>query len=78
MKPTKDIMDIHRIKYTWHEFFPEGFHLLFLLALCAFVLKLFFTAEVLSQCSSKKLRSSNLAVGTYNIGVSYYLFSRFI
>ncbi|KAH7862012.1 hypothetical protein Vadar_033662 [Vaccinium darrowii] len=24
MKPTKDIMDIHRIKYTWHEFFPEA------------------------------------------------------
>ncbi|GAY56883.1 hypothetical protein CUMW_175300 [Citrus unshiu] len=24
VKPTKDIMNIKRIKYTWHEFFPEG------------------------------------------------------
>ncbi|KAK9230281.1 hypothetical protein WN944_023248 [Citrus x changshan-huyou] len=24
VKPTKDIMTIKRIKYTWHEFFPEG------------------------------------------------------
>lgn len=52
-EPTKDIMDIHRIRYTWHEFFPECFHLLFLLALCAFVLKFVFTAEVLVNAAQK-------------------------
>ncbi|CAI9753068.1 unnamed protein product [Fraxinus pennsylvanica] len=26
VKPTKDIMNIHRIEYAWHEFFPDAKH----------------------------------------------------
>ncbi|KAM7257949.1 hypothetical protein ACFE04_013690 [Oxalis oulophora] len=26
IKPTKDIMDIKKVKYTWHEFFPQAKH----------------------------------------------------
>ncbi|XP_075501475.1 callose synthase 5-like isoform X1 [Primulina tabacum] len=26
VKPTKDIMDIHRVEYAWHEFFPNAKH----------------------------------------------------
>lgn len=26
VKPTKDIMDIHRVEYAWHEFFPDAKH----------------------------------------------------
>lgn len=26
-KPTKDIMNIRRVQYAWHEFFPEGKYL---------------------------------------------------
>lgn len=24
IKPTKDVMGVHNIKYEWHEFFPNG------------------------------------------------------
>ncbi|KAG9444232.1 hypothetical protein H6P81_015572 [Aristolochia fimbriata] len=26
IKPTKDIMNVHRVKYVWHEFFPKAQH----------------------------------------------------
>ncbi|KAF7130413.1 hypothetical protein RHSIM_Rhsim10G0135300 [Rhododendron simsii] len=52
MKQTKEIMNIHRIRYTWHEFFPEGFILLLVLAFYAFLLKLFFAAESLKSSSA--------------------------
>ncbi|KAE9449846.1 hypothetical protein C3L33_18261, partial [Rhododendron williamsianum] len=53
MEQTKEIMNIHRIRYTWHEFFPEGFILLLVLAFYAFLLKLFFAAESLKSMQLK-------------------------
>lgn len=32
-------MSIHRVQYTWHEFFPDGIHLLLLVAFCALSVK---------------------------------------
>lgn len=53
MEQTKEIMNIHRIRHTWHEFFPEGFILLLVLAFYLFLLKLFFAAESLKSMQLK-------------------------
>ena len=68
MKPTKDIMNIHRVEYEWHEFFPKGVcfmsdHFTLMLWLLLLVLKLSF------PCSQAQLWGSCVTVDASNFGM---------
>jgi hypothetical protein len=45
VKPTQDIMRIHRIDYDWHEFFPKGIDMLLLASFPVFKLSFQFYAN---------------------------------
>ncbi|KAI8540658.1 hypothetical protein RHMOL_Rhmol08G0003600 [Rhododendron molle] len=63
IKPTKEIMGIHRVQYTWHEFFPDGIHLLLMVAFCALSVK---------YIHAKILESKNAAQGNYGAVISLW------
>lgn len=71
-------MNIHRIDYDWHEFFPEGIYMLFLHSFHVFQLSGQFMLRFCCQCSKKELWSTCGTLGTSDIGMCYYIFSNFI
>lgn len=56
-------MGIHRVQYTWHEFFPDGIHLLLMVAFCALSVK---------YIHAKILESKNAAQGNYGAVISLW------
>lgn len=77
MKPTKDIMNIHRVEYEWHEFFPKGAcfpseQFTLMLWLIFLLLKFSF------QCSQVQLWGSFITVDANNFGVLSIYFLIFL
>ncbi|KAG5534087.1 hypothetical protein RHGRI_022278 [Rhododendron griersonianum] len=70
IKPTKEIMGIHRVQYTWHEFFPDGIHLLLMVA--HLLLMVAFCALSVKYIHAKILESKNAAQGNYGAVISLW------
>lgn len=56
-------MSIHHVQYTWHELFPNGIHLLLMVAFCALSVK---------YIHDKIIESKNAAQGNYGAVISLW------